>query len=201
MRRAGAAVAGGAAAAALVAVVLNWLVVREAGDTAAGEVGAITGRTPCPKADGSSPQVVSFAHAPPRCIKASKAYEADLETATGVVTIALDAMRAPATVNNFVVLARYHFYDGVPLEHSSTVQALALAPGYTIADERPPAGSYTVGSVAMTSTGPGTIGGPFFVVVSAVDLAPLYPRFGRVTAGLDVLATASGIVSVTIRER
>jgi len=194
--------AGVAVAVALLAVMLNWLVVREAGETATGEVGAITGTTPCPKANGSSARVTSFAHPPPRCVKTSKAYEADVTTAEGGrVTIALDVKRAPVTVNNFVVLARYHFYDGLPLEQGPTVQALAPAPGYTIPDERPPAGSYAVGSVAMTSTGPGTSGGPFFVVVSAIDLLPIYPLLGHVTAGLDVLGTASSIASVTIRER
>ena len=194
-------VGGVAVAVAVIAVMLNWLVVREAGDAVGGDVGAITGKTPCPKADGSSARVVSFAHPPPRCIKTGKTYEAEVKTADGVATIALDARRAPITVNNFVVLARYHFYDGVPLERGPTVQALAPAAGYTIADELPPAGSYAVGSVAMTSTGPGTSGGPFFVVLRIVDLVPIYPLFGRVTAGLDALGTASSIASVTIRER
>jgi len=186
---------------AVLALVLNWLVVREAADTAGAEVGVITGRTPCPRADGSSRPVRRFAQAPPRCIRAGRTYTAEMQTDAGAVTIGLDQAAAPVTVNNFVVLARYHFYDRVPLEHGPTVQALAPAPGYVIADERPP-GGYGPGAVAMLSAGPGTTGSRFFVVTGErVTLAPIYARFGQVTAGLDVLGTATRIESVTIRER
>lgn len=200
LRRIGAAAAVVAGVIALVAIALNWLVVREAGDTAGDEVGAITGKTPCPKANGSSRRVTSFAQRPPRCIKQGKAYVAEVRTSAGPVTIALDARRAPLAVNNFVVLARYHFYDGAALDHGPIVQTSPSDPGYTIGDERPAAGSYEVGSVAMASTGPGTSGSRFFIVVGDVDLVPIYPLFGAVTAGLDALRTAAVIESIEIRE-
>ena len=205
LRRAVAVVGAVAVGVALLAVGLNWLVVREAGDTVNGEVGAITGKTPCPKADGSSRRVTSFAHPPPRCIKSGHTYTAEVRVAGGgVVTIALDAKAAPVTVNNFVVLAWYHFYDGVGLERglgsAAVVETAAREPGYTIADERP-ARDYPVGAVAMLSTGPGTTGGQFFVVTAErPNLAPIYVRFGQVTSGLEALATATSIVSVTMRE-
>ncbi|MBV8961022.1 MAG: peptidylprolyl isomerase, partial [Actinobacteria bacterium] len=47
------------------------------------------------------------------CIDANKRYTAEMVTSKGTLTIALDPIAAPKTVNNFVVLARYHYYDGI----------------------------------------------------------------------------------------
>src|ERR1700682_2986250 len=69
--------------------------------------------TPCPEADGSSPKLQQFDGPPPMCIDPSKRYTAEISTSLGSVTVALDAAAAPQTVNNFVYLARYHYYDGV----------------------------------------------------------------------------------------
>src|SRR5215204_5815119 len=71
---------------------------------------ALTGATPCPAADGSSPRTVTFAQAPPSCTDKTKTYTAVVTTDKGAFTIALDAAAAPLTVNNFVVLARYHYF-------------------------------------------------------------------------------------------
>ncbi len=68
---------------------------------------------PCPNPDGSSPATQSFDEAPPLCIDPSKRYTALLSTSLGDLSIALDAATAPKTVNNFVFLARYHYYEGV----------------------------------------------------------------------------------------
>jgi hypothetical protein len=73
----------------------------------------ISGETPCPKADGSEERVAAFEKAPPMCIDVAKTYTATISTTEGDYTAVLDAKAAPKTVNNFVVLARYHFYDGV----------------------------------------------------------------------------------------
>ena len=40
----------------------------------------LTGDTPCPAADGSSPRTITFAKAPPSCIDASKTYTAEVTT-------------------------------------------------------------------------------------------------------------------------
>src|SRR5579864_5414473 len=64
---------------------------------------SITGDTPCPKADGSSPHTTSFAKPPPMCIDPSKTYTATMQTSQGgPITIALDSKQAPKTANNFV---------------------------------------------------------------------------------------------------
>ena len=68
----------------------------------------------CPQADGSSERRTSFKTPfPDNCTDRTKTYTAVMETDAGVIKIALDASKAPRTVNNFVSLARYHFYDGL----------------------------------------------------------------------------------------
>lgn len=158
----------------------------------------ITGDTPCPPADGSAPRTTTFAKPPPMCIDPAKAYAAQVVTSKGILTIDLDAKAAPNTVNNFVVLARYHFYDGIAFHRivpGFVVQGgdpLASGyggPGYTFADELPPPGPYPIGSLAMANSGPNTDGSQFFIVVGADGsaLPPKYSRFGQVSAGMDVV--------------
>src|SRR5207248_1229238 len=111
-----------------------------------------------------------------------------------------DATKAPFTVNNFVVLARYHFFDGVPFHR--VIPDFVLqggdaekgdgtgGPGYTFKDELPKAGDYKAGSLAMANSGPNTNGSQFFVVTSAKGAKTLvdavggkanYTLFGQVT--------------------
>ena len=154
--------------------------------------------TDCPAADGSSPRTTRFDGPPPMCIDPAKRYRAEVMTSLGPLTIALDAASAPNTVNNFVVLARYHFYDGVVFHR--IIQGFMCqggdpegtgrgGPGYSFADELPPPGRYELGSVAMANAGPDTQGSQFFVVSgpSGVRLPPSYSLFGKVVKGLDVL--------------
>ena len=159
---------------------------------------SITGDTPCPKPDGSSPRTLTFAKPPPMCISPDRTYTAEIVTTKGKITIALDAKAAPKTVNNFVVLARYHFYEGIPFHRiipGFVIQAgdpLANGsggPGYSFEDELPKAGSYKVGSVAMANSGPNTNGSQFFIITgdAGVALPPSYSLFGTVTEGMDVV--------------
>jgi peptidylprolyl isomerase len=154
--------------------------------------------TECPAADGSSPRTTEFDGPPPMCIDPSKRYTAELVTNLGTMVIALDAGAAPTTVNNFVFLARYHFYDGVVFHR--IIQGFMCqggdpegtgrgGPGYRFADELPQPGRYEIGSVAMANAGPNTNGSQFFIVSgrSGVGLPPQYSLFGKVVKGLDVL--------------
>ncbi len=188
---------------------------------------AITGETPCPAADGSSPRTTSFEQPPPMCIDASKTYEATVGTDLGEFVITLDAVNAPKTVNNFVVLARYHFFDGV-LFHRIIPGFVIQGgdangnppgtgdPGYGFEDELPDdVSEYVRGSVAMANSGPNTNGSQWFVWMGPDPLpAPDYSLFGQVTEGLEEVlvqieaaGTAEGtpqaivpISSVTIEE-
>jgi cyclophilin family peptidyl-prolyl cis-trans isomerase len=180
--------------------------------------------TACPNPDGSSPKTQRFDAAPPMCIDVDKRYSAEMVTSMGTLRIALDAIAAPKTVNNFVVLARYHYYDGINfhriipgfvLQGGDPVGNGTGGPGYRFEDELPAAGRYQLGSLAMANAGPDTNGSQFFVISgpSGVRLPPQYSLFGQVIDGLDVVAaidavgTGSGkpkqtvtIQSVTITE-
>lgn len=160
------------------------------------------GETPCPEADGSSPRVVSFAQAPPMCIDTDADYRAVVATNFGDLTIELDATAAPATVNNFVVLSRYHYFDGTVCHRAITGFMVQCGdplgtgmggPGYEFANENPAANSdYTLGAVAMANSGPDTNGSQFFITTSdsSPSLETSYSLFGQVTDGLDTTLTA-----------
>ena len=159
--------------------------------------------TDCPAVDGSSPKKQKFDGAPPMCIDPAKRYTAEMVTNKGTMTIALDAIAAPKTVNNFVVLARYHYYDGVGF-HRIIPGFMAQGgdpdgsgrggPGYRFEDELPKPGRYEVGSLAMANAGPNTNGSQFFIVSgpSGVGLPPQYSLFGKVVKGLEVVAALDG---------
>ena len=132
------------------------------------------------------------------CIDVSKRYTATMVTSMGEIVIALDPLAAPKTVNSFVFLARYHFYDGLTFHR--VIQGFVLqggcplgtgtgGPGYRYADELPAAGRYEIGSLAMANAGPNTNGSQFFVISgpSGVNLPPSYSLFGKVVKGLDVV--------------
>ena len=86
---------------------------------------AIDGATPCPSADGSAARTTAFAEAPPTCIDETKTYSATVTTSEGDITIDLDTENAPISVNNFVVLSRYHYFDGLPF-HRLARRAMPL---------------------------------------------------------------------------
>ena len=75
---------------------------------------ALDGRTACPAKDGSSKRKTFFDAEPGRCIDATAVYEATVRTSAGTMAVELYPGRAFNAVNNFVFLARYHFYDGLP---------------------------------------------------------------------------------------
>ena len=129
--------------------------------------------TDAPNPDGSSPRTTKFSAAPPMVIDPSKRYTAQMETSLGSITIALDAASAPNTVNNFVFLARYHYYDGIIFHR--IIKGFVCqggdpegsgrgGPGYRFEDELPKAGRYEIGSLAMANAGPNTNGSQFFII-------------------------------------
>ena len=154
--------------------------------------------TECPAADGSSPKTQKFSAPPPMCIDPSKSYTAEIVTNKGTMTVALDASTAPQTVNNFVFLARYHYYDGVifhriipgfMIQGGDPQGTGTGGPGYRFADELPKPGRYEIGSLAMANAGPNTNGSQFFIVcgMSGVRLPPQYSLFGKVIDGLETI--------------
>jgi cyclophilin family peptidyl-prolyl cis-trans isomerase len=154
--------------------------------------------------DGSSEQRRRFDAAPPMIIDTTKTYTATMVTSKGTMEIVLDALAAPVTVNGFVFLARWHYYDGIVfhriipgfvLQGGDPTGSGSGGPGYRFDDELPKPGRYELGSLAMANAGPNTNGSQFFVISGpdGARLPPLYALFGKVVKGLDVVASINDV--------
>ena len=165
-----------------------------------------------PNPDGTSEQRQKFDAAPPMIIDTAKTYTATMVTSKGNLEILLDALGAPVTVNSFVFLARWHYYDGVifhrvipgfVLQGGDPTGNGTGGPGYRFNDELPKAGRYELGSLAMANAGPHTNGSQFFVISGAdgMRLPPLYSLFGKVVKGLDVVAAINDLGSPSGKPR
>jgi len=161
---------------------------------------------PCPPEDGSAEPTTEFPAPPPSCLEDGVDYAATMVTDAGTIEIDLFEDEAPLTVNNFVYLARYGFYDG--LDFHRVIPDFVLqggdpngdgtgGPGYRFEDELPEPEDYRAGSLAMANSGPDTNGSQFFIVTSeqgaeslvqAVGGTANYSLFGEVTEGMDVVA-------------
>ena len=158
---------------------------------------------PCPAADGSSERRTKFDAEPPMCIDPAKSYTAEMVTSMGTLTIHLDPTLAPRTVNSFVFLARYHYYDGIIFHRiirdfvcqgGDPTGTGTGGPGYKFADELPKAGRYEIGSLAMANAGPNTNGSQFFVTVKPTPwLNDKHTIFGEVIEGMDVVEKISTV--------
>ena len=164
---------------------------------------AISGPTPCPAEDGSSPRTTMFAAPPPTCIDTTKTYDAVISTSEGDLKMYLNTSLAPTAVNNFIVLARYHYYDGAPFSTivpQTTAQVGsdvtgaggATSPGYTLPGEYPKGGTiFPTGTLLMVKV-PGQgdhFGGAFQIALGnkAADLPADTTAFGLMLDGTDTL--------------
>jgi len=157
---------------------------------------------PFPALDGSAPVTQKFDQAPELGIDPSKRYTATMEVmegdaSLGTLVIALDAVNAPSTVNNFVFLAAHHYYDGIIFHRiingfmcqgGDPTGTGRGGPGYKFNDE-PVKQRYQLGSLAMANSGPNTNGSQFFLISgpSGVGLPPQYNHFGQVVKGLEIV--------------
>ena len=195
--------------------------------TSTTKAGFTFGTGACANADGSSPGTDSFTAAPSLCIDPAKSYTASVHTNVGDFTITLDPAHAIGNVNNFVTLARYHYYDNHDCHRiiaGFVVQcgrpgdaSKESAPGYTVGDEKPTR-AYRLGDIAMANTGkPNTGGGQFFIIdgPQGEALPQTYSLIGTVKSGYDTtiqaMASAAApdgsppikeikLISVTINE-
>jgi cyclophilin family peptidyl-prolyl cis-trans isomerase len=154
---------------------------------------------PFPNLDGSSPRYTKFSTAPPFCLDTSKTYTAAVKTDAGDFTVQLLPKYAPITVNNFIFLAGYHYYEGIVFHRvipgfmnqvGDPTATGTSGPGYTFADELPSSNSaYQTGTLAMANSGPNTNGSQFFIVVpgGGSQLSANYSVFGQVTSGMDIV--------------
>ena len=179
----------------------------------------------CPAVDKSDGPRLSFSGRPTWCLDHGVTYTAVFDTTEGEIRVVLDRERTPETVNNFVLLARYGYYDGTMLfrfdPSIDIIQGGAPhtnswsdpGPGYTIPDEggeftRLVGGgltgpfTYQAGDLVMArSAGPDSSGAQFFFGsgprVSLLDGQGSYLRFGRADeAGRAVLARMMDLYEV-----
>lgn len=161
---------------------------------------------PCPQPGVEVEPTTDFPAPPEMCIDPEVDYTATVVTDAGTIEVDLFEDDAPLTVNNFVYLARYRYFDG--LDFHRVIPDFVLqggdpnndgtgGPGYQFEDELPQPEDYKAGSLAMANSGPNTNGGQFFIVTSAEGAKTLvdavggtanYSLFGEVTEGMDVVA-------------
>lgn len=163
----------------------------------------------CPPATtaGASKRVIAFTKAPPICINEADTYKATFLTDAGAFVVTMHPKASLAAVNNFVFLARYHFFDGIifhrvipgfVVQGGDPTGTGTGGPGYSWTGNVPPKGCtakkncYTTGSIAMAnSSGPSTNGSQFFLVLpggaDVLNGEPNYTNFGQVTSGMNVV--------------
>jgi len=131
-------------------------------------------------------------------IDQGKSYSAIIHTTNGDITVQLFADKTPKTVNNFVFLAREHFYDNTIFHrviHNFMVQGGDPTgtgrggPGYRFEDEfSSDLRHNTPGILSMANAGPGTNGSQFFIThVPTPWLDDKHSVFGKVSDGMDVV--------------
>jgi cyclophilin family peptidyl-prolyl cis-trans isomerase len=177
----------------------------------------------CPPATaaGATKRVTAFTRQPPICISRGVTYDATVVTDVGTFVIQLLPTAQLRAVNNFVFLARYHFFNSSTFqrvipgfvvqggEPSTTVSG----PGYEWTGNEPPPSCeaakdcYAPYDVAYANSGstPKTNESQFFIVLPGGQdqLAPDYTLFGKVISGFAVVrkigadGSSSGTPNVT----
>ena len=134
------------------------------------------------RSSGGSEPSRKFSKPPAQTLKPDTTYTATIDTSEGKMVVNLDAAAAPTSVNNFVFLARKHFYDGLTFHRVAKDFVIqggdpkgdgSGGPGYKIQAETPPNG-YQVGSVAWAKgqqEPAGTAGSQLFIVFSPAPAA------------------------------
>jgi cyclophilin family peptidyl-prolyl cis-trans isomerase len=132
-------------------------------------------------------------------------FDATVKTDVGTFVFRMDTATSPVAVNNFVFLARYHFYDGIifhrvipgfVVQGGDPTGTGAGGPGYSFTGNTPPASCtakgdcYATGDVALANDkNPTSDGSQFFIVVpgGAGSLQDNYTLIGKVTSGMNVV--------------
>ena len=160
-------------------------------------VGFTYGTGECPPDDVTEP-VRTFSDAPQQCIDPAATYSATFRTSEGDIVVDLNTAEVPGTVNNFVTLARYGYYDDTVIFRADPSidiiqgggRSNTDSPGYEIPDEAN-GFTYQAGNLAMARTQePNSAGGQWFFVTgpngSNLDAQGTYVVFGEITEGLEI---------------
>ncbi len=145
---------------------------------------------------GPTPRPKTYPEPPPMLIDTNRQYTAIIETEKGNLVLELFAKNVPATVNNFVFLAREGFYDGTTF-HRVIPDFMAQGgdptgtgrgnPGYSFADEFSEH-THLAGALSMANAGPNTNGSQFFITYTPQHgLDGKHSVFGQLREGMDVL--------------
>lgn len=149
-------------------------------------------------------------------IDSNKSYTARFKTSKGEFDIELFASQTPATVNNFVFLARDGFYDGLTFHRVISDFMIQGGdpqgdgrggPGYRWDDEHAALRMKHDGPgiLSMANAGPNTNGSQFFIThLATPHLDGKHAVFGRVTGDgqkvVNAIRQGDTIQSVTIIE-
>ncbi len=139
---------------------------------------------------------------PDMTIDPAVAYYALFKTEKGDMRVRLFAEEAPATVNNFIFLARDGFYNDTHFHRvlenfmaqgGDPTGSGAGGPGYQFQDEIVASLQYDrAGLLAMANAGPNTNGSQFFITFAETPwLNGNHTIFGEVVEGMDVLMSIS----------
>ncbi len=158
-----------------------------------------------------------YAHPFDHSIDNDQTYRATIRTAKGDIVVALDAQAAPATVNNFVALARAGFYDnltfhrvepGFVIQGGDPLGTGSGGPGYVLPAEI--GLDHTLGAIAMARLPDNgnprrmSSGSQFYITLDATPMLDgEYTVFGYVVEGMDVvqaIAVGDVIQSISITE-
>jgi len=181
----------------------------------------VAGDTACPPEEGAE-RTIDFEGPFQDCLEDGVDYQARFTTTEGEVLVDLREAEMPNTVNNFIALARYGYYDDTLLFRTDpsidiiqggsphTQDNTDPGPGYNIPDEGgtfetdEATGQYTgpfdyqEGQLIMArSQGPDSSSAQFFFStgpkVELLDDQGTYLLFGDVVEGLDVLQAIIGL--------
>ncbi|EYB67377.1 peptidyl-prolyl isomerase [Deinococcus phoenicis] len=150
--------------------------------------------------------VREFKTEPAMTLQDGKDYYALIDTDKGQILADLYEQETPVTVNNFVTLARNHYFDGIRFHRviegfmAQTGDPTSVdeskkdawgtgGPGYAFADEFRTKLSFDgPGVLAMANSGPATNGSQFFITFAPTDfLNGKHTIFGKVVQGEDIL--------------
>ncbi len=144
--------------------------------------------------------------APPMIITPNKKYYATIITSKGTMKVDLFASEVPITVNNFIFLAREHFYEGMRfyriikdfiVETGDPNETGRGGPGYKFPHE-PIVGGYTRGTLAMGNIGYNTNGSKIFFVVNDFNWPKDYVIFGKIKGSdINSLNTLEAIAAIS----
>lgn len=168
---------------------------------------------PCDDPASGEPNGKQWDKAPKTAIDQDASYRMKLATTCGDIDVALDAKKAPKTVNSFHFLAGEGYFDHTRCHRLVTEKIHVLqcgdptgtgqgGPGYSIPDEnlddaKVKGQTYPAGTIAMANTynaetgeGRDSGGSQFFLVYEDSPLPPDYTPFGTIAEGakgMDVL--------------